>query len=296
MEKGEHELNVAEKAEACSSTTTSLYQSVPFRHSRSQDIFQAVAQMRASEASFSTTSTYQIPARWTMHQDLPKTPESVYTPAGWRTPSPENTYDDDRSKECSTHEPESPILPETPSTPSGPPPPIGPAFSKLHDIAFIINTCLAQFLSLAALAQTVAPLLIIGNDLNVNDPGTLSWFTAAFSLTLGTLILPSGRLGDMYGHKKIFMIGWAWLCVWSIICGFSYASGHTMLSICRAFQGIGPALTVPNAMALIARTYPVGMKRSIILSCFGASGPTGFVFGALLSSLFAQLACKFIAL
>lgn len=63
-----------------------------------------------------------------------------------------------------------------------------------------------------------------------------------------------------------------------------------MLTICRAFQGIGPALLVPNAMALIGRTFPIGMKRNIIVSLFGASGPTGFVIGAVFSSIFAQLA------
>ncbi|KAF2105118.1 YOR378W-like protein [Rhizodiscina lignyota] len=180
-------------------------------------------------------------------------------------------------------------LPEPPPDPVATPATTGPGFSKLHEVAFIINVCLAQFLSLAALSQTVAPLPIIGNYFNVSDPGTLSWFTAAFSLTVGTFILPSGRLGDMFGHKIVFMFGWGWLSVWSIVTGFSYSSGVIMLSICRAVQGIGPALIVPNAMALIGRTYPVGMKRSLILSCFGAAGPTGFVVGAAISSTFAQL-------
>lgn len=77
-----------------------------------------------------------------------------------------------------------------------PPPPVpqGPSFSTFHELAFIINLCLAQFLSLATLAQTVAPLLIIGDSLGVHDLGQLSWFTAAFSLTVGTFLLPSGKM------------------------------------------------------------------------------------------------------
>jgi hypothetical protein len=81
---------------------------------------------------------------------------------------------------------------------SGPPtPPPGseePQWSKSHNVAFILCVCLAQFLSLSALAQTVAPLLIIGDDLKVQNPGQLSWFTAAYSMSLGTFIVPSGTL------------------------------------------------------------------------------------------------------
>ena len=72
--------------------------------------------------------------------------------------------------------------------------------------------------------------------------------------------------------------------------GFSHNS--IMLSACRALQGIGLALLVPNAMALVGRTFPMGMKRNIVSSLFRAAGPTGFVLGAVLSSICAQLGCE----
>jgi MFS family permease len=43
----------------------------------------------------------------------------------------------------------------------------------------------------------------------------------------------------MYGHKRIYLIGWFWFSMWSLITGFSYASDNIFFSICRAFQGIG---------------------------------------------------------
>lgn len=186
-----------------------------------------------------------------------------------------------------------------------------------REILFIINVCMAQFLTLGGLGQSVAPLFIIGKDLGVarTDLGTLSWYTAAFSLTVGAFILPAGkispavrlpnqmliasgvgRLGDMYGHKRVFILGWIWYAVWSTIVGFSYApktSGSVMLSVTRGFQGIGPAILVPNAMALVGTTFPVGLKRNMVFSVFGACGPTGFVFGAIFSALLSQFACKF---
>ncbi|KAI5196346.1 YOR378W-like protein [Aureobasidium subglaciale] len=164
-----------------------------------------------------------------------------------------------------------------------------------RELLFIITVCMAQFLTLGGLGQSVAPLFIIGKDLGVADTnlGTLSWYTAAFSLTVGAFILPAGRLGDMYGHKKMFIIGWIWYAVTSIIVGFSYAAksnGSVMLSVTRGFQGIGPAILVPNAMALVGTTFPMGLKRNMVFSAFGACGPTGFVFGAIFSALLSQFA------
>lgn len=67
-------------------------------------------------------------------------------------------------------------------------------FSAIHEIAFIFMICMAQFLALAGLAQSIAPLGIIGRSFGVRDEGELSWYPAAFSLTVGTFILPAGRL------------------------------------------------------------------------------------------------------
>lgn len=67
-------------------------------------------------------------------------------------------------------------------------------FSAIHEIAFIFMICMAQFLALAGLAQSIAPLGIIGRSFGVRDEGELNWYPAAFSLTVGTFILPAGRL------------------------------------------------------------------------------------------------------
>ncbi|TID14649.1 Mitochondrial nuclease [Venturia nashicola] len=178
---------------------------------------------------------------------------------------------------------------QTPVPIAGPPPgPPAPKWSKPHEWLFVATICSAQFVSLASLAQTISPLLIIGNDLKVESPGQLAWFTAAYSMTLGTFIIPAGRIGDMFGHKKIFIFGWVWLAIASFFAGFGYTWGPIALSIARGFQGIGPALLVPNAMALIGRTYGMGDKRAMVFSIFGACGPSGFFFGALIAAVFSE--------
>ena len=72
-------------------------------------------------------------------------------------------------------------------------PPRKPGMSQIHEIAFIMIVCLAQFLSLGGMNQTVAPVMILAEYFNIHDYGTLSWFSAAYSMTVGTFILPAGK-------------------------------------------------------------------------------------------------------
>ncbi|KAL7784556.1 MFS general substrate transporter [Trichoderma ceciliae] len=171
-------------------------------------------------------------------------------------------------------------------TPSSIPPPE----SLLFEIPFIFTLCLAQLLAQAGLGQCIAPLHIIGNSFGTQDAGQLSWMPAAYSLTVGTFILIAGRLGDLFGHKIIFVIGFTWYALWSLLAGVSvWSSSIIFFDVCRAFQGIGPAFAVPSAVAIIGRTYPPGRRKSMIFSMFGATAPGGFVLGAVFSSLFAEL-------
>ncbi|TIA90320.1 hypothetical protein E3P99_01657 [Wallemia hederae] len=127
----------------------------------------------------------------------------------------------------------------------------------------------------------------------VGDAGEQSWIIAAHSLTVGTFVLPAGRLGDMYGNKRILCIGFLWFSIWSMVTGLTvYTRSIIFFDVCRALQGIAPALMLPNAAGIIGRTYPPGVKKAISFALFGASAPNGFVFGALFSSLFAQSSVK----
>lgn len=233
-----------------------------------------LAQCRAARTAHSTTSFSTLPEKgiWSGTLGTPVSIPSIH----------------DDLKHVSKIPTATESLSSGPGSKDGPP--AKPAMSHIHEIAFIFIVCLAQFLSLGGMNQTVAPVMILAENFNIQDYGTLSWFSAAYSMTVGTFILPAGRLGDMYGHKRIFLLGWAWFSLWSFISGFSCKSGVILFGICRAFQGMGPALLVPNAVALIGRTFPVGMKRNTVFACFGAAGPTGATAGAIFSALIAEKA------
>lgn len=165
-----------------------------------------------------------------------------------------------------------------------------PQFSTVREIAFVSVVISAQLLTQASLAQSIAPVHVIGASFGTSDPGVLSWLPAGFSLTVGTFILPAGRWGDLYGHKNLFVIGYIWFGLWSLIAGFSvYSDSLPFFAFCRAMQGIGPAILLPNGIAVLARTYPPGPRKDMILSLFGATAPGGFVLGAVFSGIFAQL-------
>lgn len=164
-----------------------------------------------------------------------------------------------------------------------------PKFSLVHEILFVTVISGAQLLTQAGLAVSIAPLHIIGNTFNTTNPGQLSWLPAGFSLTVGTFILPAGRWGDLYGHKKLFVIGYFWYGIWSAVAGFS-AFSHSLVffAFCRAMQGIGPALLLPNGIAVLSRTYPPGPRKNMVLSIFGATAPGGYLVGAVFSGIFAE--------
>lgn len=164
--------------------------------------------------------------------------------------------------------------------------------SLAAEVFFVAVVCAAQLLTQAGLALSIAPQTLIAQSLRVeHDPGTVSWFSAAYSLTVGTFILPAGRLGDVFGHKRFLVGGFAWFGAWSAVAGCAAYSGPVLFAFCRAMQGMGPAFMLPNAVAILGRAYaPGSMRQNMVFSLFGATAPSGFIVGAVFSSLLAQRA------
>ncbi|GJC84903.1 drug resistance protein YOR378W [Colletotrichum liriopes] len=153
-----------------------------------------------------------------------------------------------------------------------------------RETLFVIICCMAQFCTQAAYMETLILLHVIGSSFNVDDPARLAWLIAGYSLTIGTFILFSGRLGDAFGYKRMLIIGFAWFSVWSLIAGLSVYSNFTLAVFSRVLQGIGPAICLPNALALFGAAYPPGHRKAMVFSFFGAVAPMGGVVGAALAS------------
>ncbi|KAJ5136197.1 hypothetical protein N7448_004751 [Penicillium atrosanguineum] len=150
-------------------------------------------------------------------------------------------------------------------------PDYGPPKTPLREAIFVIVVCAAQLMTQAGLALSIAPLQIISSSFDTT-PRELTWGSAAYSLTVGTFIFVSGRLGDVYGHKLLFVIGFLWFALWSLLGGFTVWSNPRFFDCCRAFQD----------------HTPPGRRKGMVFCLFGAVAPGGFTLGATFSSLLAE--------
>ncbi|OLN84409.1 Drug resistance protein YOR378W-like 4 [Colletotrichum chlorophyti] len=154
-----------------------------------------------------------------------------------------------------------------------------------REALFVAICCMAQFCTQAAFMETLVLLHVIGSSFHVDNPARLAWLVAGYSLTVGTFILFSGRLGDAFGYKRMLIIGFAWFSIWSLVAGLSVYSNFTLAVFSRVLQGIGPAICLPNALALFGAAYPPGHRKAMVFSFFGAVAPMGGVTGAAIGSV-----------
>jgi MFS family permease len=146
---------------------------------------------------------------------------------------------------------------------------------------------LAQFTTQLGLGQVLSILHVIAEDFGVTEPGIKAWLIAGYSLTVGTFILVSGRLGDVFGYKKMLVIGYIWYAFWSMIAGFSVYSNYVLFIWARVLQGIGPSILLPNGLALLGVLYQPGRRKNMAFAVFGGVAPGGSVIGSVFGGVFA---------
>ncbi len=116
---------------------------------------------------------------------------------------------------------------------------------------------------LAGIDATVVNVALptIGADFGV-DFAALQWTITAYTLTLASLILLGGALGDRFGRRRVFVVGVMWFATASLLCGL--APGADWLIAARALQGVGAALLTPGSLAMIQATFvPADRARAI---------------------------------
>jgi EmrB/QacA subfamily drug resistance transporter len=122
----------------------------------------------------------------------------------------------------------------------------------------------------------------IQNELGI-PPATLPWVINAYILAFGGLLLFGGRIGDLFGRRRVLQAGMMLFTAASLLAGL--AESGALLIAARALQGIGAAMTAPNALALITTTFPEGRPRNKALAVYGAMSGLGIVAGLLLGGV-----------
>lgn len=114
----------------------------------------------------------------------------------------------------------------------------------------------------------------IGTDLDAGFTG-LQWTVNAYTLTLASLILLGGSLGDHFGRRRVFIVGVAWFAVASLACGLAPDVGTLIAA--RALQGVGGALLTPGSLALISASFHGPDRAAAVGAWSGLGGIAGAV-------------------
>jgi EmrB/QacA subfamily drug resistance transporter len=125
----------------------------------------------------------------------------------------------------------------------------------------------------------------IQKDLNLSE-GNLQWIVNAYTLVFGGFLLLGGRLGDLLGRKRLFLIGLVIFTVASLLDGL--ASSEGMLIGARALQGLGAALVSPAALSIISTTFEEGAERAKALGVWAAIAIGGSAVGLILGGVLTQ--------
>jgi EmrB/QacA subfamily drug resistance transporter len=118
-------------------------------------------------------------------------------------------------------------------------------------------------------------------------PAGLSWVLNAYTLAFGGLLLLGGRLGDVFGRRRVFEIGLAVFTLGSVVGGLAPSPGWLVAG--RAAQGVGAALAAPGVLALLTTSAPDEAARNRALALFGAVTSGGMSLGLLLGGLLTDL-------
>src|SRR5918995_6613118 len=111
----------------------------------------------------------------------------------------------------------------------------------------------------------------------------LQWIFSAYVIVFGALLLLGGRLSDIIGQRRIFIIGFAILTASSVLAGL--APNGTVLIAARALQGIGAALIAPSAMSILMNLFTIPSERNKAMGFWGAAAPAGGTAGVFLGGI-----------
>src|SRR5690348_11196201 len=128
--------------------------------------------------------------------------------------------------------------------------------------------------SMAMLDATIVNVALphIGDEFNASV-SALQWVLTGYLLTLASLILLGGALGDRYGRRRVFVIGTVWFALASLLCGA--APDIELLIAARVLQGVGAALLTPGSLALLEASFRKADRSRAVGAWSGLGGVAG---------------------
>ena len=157
-----------------------------------------------------------------------------------------------------------------------------------HSRALILLTMSLGVL-IAQIDTSVVNLAIkqIGASLHAGV-GTLQWVIDAYNLVYASLLLTAGGLADIFGRRRIFVLGIVLFTIGSLVCGL--APNATVLVIGRGIAGLGAALEIPTSLAILTVAYPDTRERTRALGVWASCNGIAFVIGPTLGGVLVDAA------
>ncbi len=149
----------------------------------------------------------------------------------------------------------------------------------------LILLALAQFMVVLDVSIVNVALPAIQGAFHMSAT-SLQWIITAYTLTFGGFLLLGGRAADLFGRRKIFLIGVALFTAASLACGI--AQSEAWIIIARGIQGLAAAFMSPAALSIVLVTYKEGHERNVALSVWGAVAAGGAAAGVLLGGILTQ--------
>jgi EmrB/QacA subfamily drug resistance transporter len=142
--------------------------------------------------------------------------------------------------------------------------------------------CATQFMVVLDVSIVNVALPSIERALHFSASG-LQWVASAYALTFGGFLLLGGRVADLLGRRRVFMIGLVVFAAASFACGLASSSGFLVGA--RMVQGLGAAIISPAALSILTTTFAEGKERNTALGVWGAIAGTGGAAGVLLGGV-----------
>jgi EmrB/QacA subfamily drug resistance transporter len=143
----------------------------------------------------------------------------------------------------------------------------------------------ASFIVVLDFSIVNVALAAIERELHV-DATSVQWVITAYAITFGGLLVLGGRMGDLWGRRRMFALGLVVFSLASLAGGLAPDLG--VLVAARALQGVGAAIVAPAALSLVTTSVPEGPARIRALGFYGATGSVGFVAGLVLGGILVQ--------
>ncbi|KAF9456823.1 major facilitator superfamily-domain-containing protein [Collybia nuda] len=157
--------------------------------------------------------------------------------------------------------------------------------STMKSIVLVLTCTFAMIVKNANSTTVSISLSTIGKELDIQEV-QLQWLVSAYPLSSGCLLLFFGRLADLYGKKKAFLLGSFISAVFTLACGF--VKDAVTLDILRGFQGVGAAAFLPASVGILAAAFPPSRDRSLAFAIFASGAPLGAALGVALGGVLTQ--------